>query len=96
MPGGGIKKGETREQAILREIKEEVGLEVEDLVSRDSVFNTTEYKNDTIHVFVATSHNRDVTVISPEIRESAWFPHKNLPPNTAPLLRRFLSLVDWS
>lgn len=53
MPGGGIKKHETPEQAAIREVEEEIGVRIEQLDYRLGVYsNTKEGKNDTIYCFV--------------------------------------------
>jgi 8-oxo-dGTP pyrophosphatase MutT (NUDIX family) len=53
LPGGGIKKHETPERAALREIREEVGIELDfqPLKFFGIYTNNQEYKKDTIYVF---------------------------------------------
>ena len=54
MPGGGIKKYETPEQAAIREVKEELGFEIEQLEYLLGMYqNKREGKNDIIYCFVA-------------------------------------------
>lgn len=51
LPGGGIKKGETFEQAIRREMYEELGCELNS-INLFGVYNSfNEYKNDSIVIF---------------------------------------------
>lgn len=53
MPGGGIKKYETPEQAAIRELKEEVNIEVKQLDYLLGIYeNKREGKNDLIYCFV--------------------------------------------
>lgn len=54
MPGGGIKKNETPEQAAVREVREELRLEIKQLDYKLGTYsNTKDGKNDTVHCFVA-------------------------------------------
>lgn len=53
MPGGGIKKHETPEQAAIREVKEETGINIEQLDYLLGVYsNNKEGKRDTVYCFV--------------------------------------------
>lgn len=53
MPGGGIKKNETPEQAAIREVQEESGIIVKQLTYKLGVYsNTKGGKNDVVHCFV--------------------------------------------
>src|SRR5580700_2111115 len=51
LPGGGFKKGETKEVAVKREIKEELGLDISPEYLEEFTHNT-EYKIDTVYCFV--------------------------------------------
>jgi 8-oxo-dGTP pyrophosphatase MutT (NUDIX family) len=52
MPGGGLKRGETLEQAARREAKEETGAELGDLKLLGVYTNFTEWKTDHNIVFI--------------------------------------------
>ena len=58
LPGGGIKRRETIEQAARRECREEVGAEVGEMELVGIFTNFIEHKNDHIVVFV--SHDFDI------------------------------------
>lgn len=51
LPGGGMKKGETFEQAIKREVKEELGANLIEYKLFGVYNNFFEYKNDNIIIF---------------------------------------------
>lgn len=54
MPGGGIKKNETPEQAAIREVKEELNFTIEQLEYLLGIYqNKKEGKNDIVYCFVA-------------------------------------------
>ena len=91
--GGGINRGETEESAVIREVKEEVGLNLHGLSKVGEVTHTKEFKNDTIHVFVARTNERALIVDGSEIKEAAWFKFNELPSDTSPLFREFFELA---
>lgn len=51
LPGGGVKKGEIFEEAIQREVKEEIGARLIDYKLFGVYNNFYEYKNDSIVIF---------------------------------------------
>jgi ADP-ribose pyrophosphatase YjhB (NUDIX family) len=90
-PGGGLARGETAEEAIRREVHEEVGLQLERL-QQLGVFNAIiDYKRDHVAVFAGISPDRKVTIDPGEILEARWFPPQGLPP-LAPSARRIMAI----
>lgn len=85
MPGGGINKNETPEQAGVRELKEEAGITANKIDFKLGQYkNTTGGKNDNISCFIVTDfqeiNNFKRTFIDYlEIGEMAWFEVNNLP-----------------
>lgn len=78
-PGGGIDQGETAEQAVKREVVEEVGVKVKNLRKIGEFTITAEYKRDTVTVFVASSGSNQFAIDDKEILEAGWFSLDNLP-----------------
>ena len=83
MPGGGVKRGETLDEAIRREAREEVGAEMKDLKLIGGYTNFDGFKSDHNLLFLCTdfifSGQSDR-----EIAEVRFFPLDALPENTWP------------
>jgi len=83
LPGGGVKRGETFEQAARREVKEEAGVEVQTLSFVGAYSHFKDLKSDHNIVFfsdqftVNEKHDR-------EIAEARFFPFDDLPETTYP------------
>jgi NADH pyrophosphatase NudC (nudix superfamily) len=88
--GGGIETGETQENAVCREAKEEVGITLTNVTYITSIPHTAEYKKDTINVYSAVVETKELTIDRSEIAEACWFKLKNLPHDTSPLYLEFL------
>jgi 8-oxo-dGTP pyrophosphatase MutT (NUDIX family) len=87
LPGGGVKRGETLEQAIRREAAEEVGATLDAVRLLGVYTNFYEYKSDHVVVFVCD----DFTVMGKdnhEIERFGFFAFDDLPPNTSPGSRK--------
>lgn len=91
--GGGVKAGETVEQAVLREVYEEVGIRLDQVTKVGTLTHQIEYKRDTVHVFLAYTTQETLHLQVTEIREAGWYPLDKLPAGTSPLLEKFLDLA---
>jgi 8-oxo-dGTP pyrophosphatase MutT (NUDIX family) len=78
-PGGGIEKGESPEHAAIREVKEEVGIDLINPRMVKSLLSTEEGKKDNITIFYGQSGTDNFTLDDFEIAEAAWFTKDNLP-----------------
>ncbi len=89
MPGGGVKRGETLEQAVRREAHEEVGAQMEELKLIGAYTHFGEQKSDHNVLFLCT----DFTLSGKqdkEIAEIQFFPLNSLPEGLLPGHRRRL------
>ena len=78
MPGGGMKRKETLEQAARRECHEEAGVEMQKIELIGIFFNYSDWKSDHIVLF----YSEDFTMTDKkdsEIAEKRFFPLDDLP-----------------
>jgi ADP-ribose pyrophosphatase YjhB (NUDIX family) len=90
LPGGGVRPFEAPEAAARREIREELGVEIDGLTLRSTHLSASEGKRDTICLYEA------VTAQTPqpdgqEVEEARFFPLDRLPPQTSPATLRRLA-----
>ncbi len=83
LPGGGIKKNETPEEAITRELKEEAGVETKKLHIIGLYTNQKEYKKDNIQLFYVDDFELKKSQKSAEIETANFYPLHNLPKNVS-------------
>ncbi len=87
LPGGGVKRGETFEEGIRRELKEELGAELCDMKFFGVYNNFYECKNDTIVIFISENFTLSGKT-DKEIETFDFFPLDNLPDEISPGTRR--------
>jgi 8-oxo-dGTP pyrophosphatase MutT (NUDIX family) len=87
-PGGGIKRKEAPEQAVKREAREELGIELIGLNEAGSFINKLEYKTDTVFVFTASISPHSTLKQSAEIEEYMWLDKTTLPEQSSNTVMR--------
>lgn len=88
-----MEKEERPEEAVRREVKEEVGIEVEDLKFLGKFLSTIEFKKDNVFCFSAKTNSRELIVDPIEILEAKWVPVAELPA-LGPIAQKIFNL--WS
>jgi ADP-ribose pyrophosphatase YjhB (NUDIX family) len=89
LSGGGLKKNETKEEAVKREVKEELGLNITPEYIGEFTHNP-EHKIDTVFCFVARTEKREPQIDHLEIKEAKWWNLNNLPKDHSMSLQRVL------
>ncbi|HEY0627282.1 MAG TPA: NUDIX domain-containing protein [Allosphingosinicella sp.] len=87
LPGGGVHRWEAPEAAAVREVQEEVGLEVLGMVPIAEHFNTAEGLRDTIYLFEAKASG-EPRPDGREVKEACFFPIDALPTDASPATLR--------
>jgi 8-oxo-dGTP pyrophosphatase MutT (NUDIX family) len=88
LPGGGVHRKEGLDEALRRELREEVGIEPTETPRLHGVYwNFAESKSDYVAVFVVERWQRRPAK-SREIASDAFFPPGELPEDTSPAARR--------
>ncbi|OGG52500.1 hypothetical protein A3C20_01845 [Candidatus Kaiserbacteria bacterium RIFCSPHIGHO2_02_FULL_55_25] len=80
LPGGGVDESESFEQAAVRELKEETGVELPTLKFFAEYEGTKPHKHP-VRCFYGKAGSTEVTAQASEIEAIGWFPINNLPAN---------------
>lgn len=89
LPGGGVEKDETPEQAAAREAEEETGLKIKSLAGEIGTYTGSMGKRDKVKVFYTGDFEGNLTLLpSLEIMGRSWFDIDTLPDEISPANRR--------
>lgn len=86
--GGGVESGESPLQAIIREVREEVGAILNSPPKLFSIYYSRTEKRDDYVVFYIINAYQFEEVNSPEIQEKKWFSLDQLPADVSPATQR--------
>lgn len=78
LPGGGVDRNESYEQAAVREVLEEVGLKIHNLLYLGKANSHESYVKFSVRVFVAHASDYDIKC-NFEIMEARWLNMNYLP-----------------
>lgn len=93
VPGGGVEKRESFEEAVRREVKEEVGIVLGEVKMFREYVSTKQYKVDTIQCFQSRVENPDFKIDGREIVGAKWSDITHIPEPYRPGLTEILSYV---
>ena len=94
IPGGGVDKDETSLQAVIRETKEEVGLDVKNLIYIGSYVSKKNYANNIVEIFFCNSDIIETKIDPIEIERAEWFERSNFPENVGVSMPKILKIYD--
>jgi len=104
MPGGGVERGETAEEALAREMVEEAGVRLTERPQLASVHsNHKSHRGDHVLIYRVTGWEPCQATQHGEIAAVDWFAPDNLPADLSPATRRRLgellgraeTSLDW-
>lgn len=78
-PGGGFKRNESPEMAVMREVREEVGISLTRVRPLGEYISTDGYKHDTVKCYTVEVTTPSFEIERNEIYEAAWFSWTELP-----------------
>ena len=79
LPGGAVHRREEPAAAAIREVREEVGIDLGSVEPIGSYRSNREYKKDTVYCFVANVLHPDHRIDMREVIEAGWFDPSDLP-----------------
>ena len=91
-PGGGVDKNELPEKAAQREAREEVSVQVANLVPLGEYFSTRQYKKDTVYCYYGKVNSDYFKIDNDEVSEAAWFTEKDIPELRSSAVDKVLNL----
>ena len=90
--GGIIEPGETPEQAVIREVREELQIRLERAKPIGSFINRKDFKVDEVFVFHCEVDSLRFEVDPVEIATAQWFAISNLPADISPVAQRMVQM----
>lgn len=79
IPGGRVDRGESYEQAVIREVNEETGIMLGGVKLVGEYLSTAQYKVDTVQLFESTVGSLDFKIDNIEIVEARWCTIDDIP-----------------
>jgi 8-oxo-dGTP pyrophosphatase MutT (NUDIX family) len=92
LPGGGVGKEEDPLTAVIRECKEEIGVNLKDPQYVDQLKFEHEHKKDTLFLYRSEIKDVQISPDGKEIAEAKWFALDALPP-MGPNAQKMLALA---
>ncbi|GCE46030.1 NAD+ diphosphatase [Thermosporothrix hazakensis] len=91
---GFVEPGESLEECVRREVMEEVGVEITDIVYKSS--QPWPYPQQLMVAYTARYVSGDIRLDEAELDDARWFRYDNLPEIPAPLSLSYHLIADWA
>lgn len=79
LPGGSVRRGESPEDTARREMREELGVDVESWHLIGQLDVQVDYRHDRVHCFQAELDSPEIEIDKGELTAARWFPRDELP-----------------
>lgn len=94
IPGGGMKRGESAEEAALREIQEEADINLTGVTKIGEYKSNLYHTKDTVYCFYAETSSDYLEPDGVEILEAKWFSRDELPDGYMPVVDYLFEMYD--
>lgn len=94
IPGGAIDKGETAEDAVKREVQEEIGVFLTKVHFIGTYMSEREYKRDTVYCYSAMVSDILINPNPQEVEEVRWMMFNELPANRSFAIQEIINLYN--
>ena len=93
-PGGGVKKGESFIDSVKRELFEEAGIRVENLIEIGEYFSEKYYRKNIVKVFYVKVDSDFVKIDGFEVIDSGWFTPDKFPKNLSFAVENIMKIYN--
>ena len=91
LPGGGIKRHELPSGAARREMREELGIDIDDWMALGEMPASIHGRDGTLHCFAATPSATRIAADRGELAAAAWFAPTALPSDLGPYVASIIA-----
>ena len=91
LPGGTVRRREVPAVAARREMREELGRQIDDWRELGVLYVTTSHHRDNLHMFEARIPDRRIDIDLTELAEADWFRRDQLPPDVGQFVGKILA-----
>lgn len=93
-PGGGVKKGESFKEAAKRELEEEVGIKVSDMIEMGEYRSDRNYMRNMVKCFYAKVDSSFFKIDDFEISEAGWYSFDKFPKDSSSSIKQIMEIYN--